>query len=285
MKAFKKILMTAIAVALPLAVSAQAQINTKKVKIADFQDKITKVVLTGNAMFDSYIKGEFNDRWRISPFEFCTMDEFETLKSSADFYFLMFTKGQFRKEAEPGLRFITLVKGGNGADSGIGDMLEIVSMPLCSAEDPSGREYDFLPVFLDIIQQYTLSSLEKDVDGYIGLGNATLNLPKARGKKIVFAREDLSSQIDEKTQAKLFNRNMSVMDSDDSDALLENTDPDTIISFTVAPTDAHNGSYCYKMLINAGTHELCYYRKHRISPKSGAGFLTEDIKRISANTK
>jgi len=160
MKAFKKILMTAIAVALPLAVSAQAQINTKKVKIADFQDKITKVVLTGNAMFDSYIKGEFNDRWRISPFEFCTMDEFETLKSSADFYFLMFTKGQFRKEAEPGLRFITLVKGGNGADSGIGDMLEIVSMPLCSAEDPSGREYDFLPVFLDIAQVLEVSTDE-----------------------------------------------------------------------------------------------------------------------------
>lgn len=285
MKALRRIILTVAAAAISLTMSAQAQINTKKVKIADFPTKTTKVVLTGNEIFDTYVKSDFNSCWRISPYEFCDLAEFDKLKTSPDYYFIMFTKGQFRKEVEPGLDFITLVKGGSGADKSIADMLEIVCIPFRSSEDPSGRESSYIPVLLDIIQKYTTDSIEKDIDGYMGLSNATINLPKAKGKKIVIADGDLSPQVDENAVKSLFNANMSVMDIDDADALLDDADPSTVISFTVAPTNPGKGSYCYKMLINAGTHELYYYRKHRISPKTGTGFLTEDIKRIANNTK
>lgn len=285
MNIIRRILLTAVTVTLSLTLSAQAQINTKKVKIADFPTKTTKVVLTGNEIFDTYIKSDVNSCWRISPYEFCDIDEFNKIKGSSDYYFLMFTKGQFRRETEPGLDFITLVKGGDGADKGLASMLEIVCVPFRSSEDPSGRESEFIPVFLDIIQKYTLDSIEKDIDGYIGLSNTSINLPKAKGKNIVFADEDLSSQIDEATKKALFNKYMSVKDIDDADALLDEADPNTVISFSIAPTNPGKGSYCYKMLINAGTHELYYYRKHRISAKAGAGFLSEDIKRIAVNTK
>ena len=56
----------------PLMAGAQAQINTKKVKISDFTEKITKVVLTGNDFYDSILKDEVKTHWRVSPYEFCT---------------------------------------------------------------------------------------------------------------------------------------------------------------------------------------------------------------------
>lgn len=285
MNTFKRLLLTAIAVSLSLTMSAQVQINTKKVKIADFTTKTTKVVLTGSEVFDSYIKNDINSCWRVSPYEFCSIEEFEKIKGSSDYYFLMFTKGQFSHETEPGLDFITLLKGGQGADKGLSSMLEVVCIPFRSSEDPSGREASFIPVFLDIIQHYSLDAIERDIDGYIGLSNYSINLPKARGKKIVFAKDDLSSQIDEATQNSLFNKNMSVMETDDADALLDAADSDTFISFSIAPANPGRGSYCYKMLINAATHELYYYRKHKISAKAGKGFLAEDVKRIAVNTK
>ena len=67
----KKIILAAVSVLVPVIMSAQAQINTKKEKIEDFTEKTTKVVLTGNMFFDQTFMEEVQNRWRISPFEFC----------------------------------------------------------------------------------------------------------------------------------------------------------------------------------------------------------------------
>jgi hypothetical protein len=39
------------------------------------------------------------------------------------------------------------------------------------------------------------------------------------------------------------------------------------------------------MLIDCESHQLYYFRKHKITKKAGAGFLIEDIKRISSARK
>ena len=133
----KKILLFFAFAIMTASAFAQAQIDTKKVKISDFTQKVTKVVLTGSALYDGVLQDEVAARWRISPYEYCTIDEFNSLKGSDKYYFLITTKGQFKKEAEPSLQFLTLVKGGSNASKGIDEMLEIVSMPISSADDPS----------------------------------------------------------------------------------------------------------------------------------------------------
>ena len=129
----KKFLVLIISAMLPLMASAQAQINTKKVKIADFTQKVTKVVLPGNAFYDGAFQEVISSRWRVSPYEFCDLSEFEKLKNSDQYYFMMMTQGQFRKETEPGIQFITLVKGGSDAAEGIDSMLEVVTVPFAAA--------------------------------------------------------------------------------------------------------------------------------------------------------
>ena len=52
------------------------------------------------------------------------------------------------------------------------------------------------------------------------------------------------------------------------------------VSYVAVPTEATPGSYCYKMLIDNQTHKLYYFKKHRITKKTGAGFLAEDLRRI-----
>lgn len=273
----KKILLFFAFAIMTASAFAQAQIDTKKVKISDFTQKVTKVVLTGSALYDGVLQDEVAARWRISPYEYCTIDEFNSLKGNDKYYFLITTKGQFKKEAEPSLQFLTLVKGGSNASKGIDEMLEIVSMPISSADDPSGRELVFLPVFLTIIQEYTLDSMDRDYSAYLGLSNYTSNISKASEKNIVFSENDIAPNV-EMGDCSSFN----VTDEDSADEMIMNNAQNTLVSYVVAPAEPVNGSFCYKMLIDAQTYELYYYRKHRISAKSGAGFLPYDIRSINA---
>lgn len=278
----KKLIILITALIMPLMAGAQAQITTKKVKIEDFTQKVTKVVLNGNPFYDTSFKDEVAARWRISPYEFCTLEEFEGLKGNDSYYFLILTQGQFRKETAPGLQFISLVKGGQGADKGIGDMLEVVSLPFASAEYPSGRELIFLPAFLDIIQNHTLEAMENDFNAYGGLSNTAQKLGKAGNMDIVISEDDLNSLVyKEMTDSE----GMTVTDEDDADSYMLDEVSGTLVSYVVAPSEPVKGSFCYKMLIDAQTHELYYYRKHKISPKAGVGFLPEDIERINKARK
>lgn len=276
----KRFIILIAAVLIPFITGAQAQINTKKVKIEDFTQKITKVVLTGNIFYDSSMEDEIAARWRVSPYEFCSVQEFEQLKGNSEYYFLLTTKGQFKKETEPGLQFLTLVKGGEKAEGGIDDMLEIVSLPIASVEEPSGRETVFLPAFLDIIQNYAADSMEKDINAYTGLSNYSLNLVETKGIPVIFAQEDLSTEITDMVKQQTFDEMMSVTDEEGADRMMTDDKERAAVSYVAVPTEATPGSYCYKMLIDNQTHKLYYFKKHRITKKTGAGFLAEDLRRI-----
>ena len=281
----KRIIIAVLAATFCITAWGQAQINTKSVKISDFTQKTTKVVLTGNDFFDSSLKDEITAIWHISPYEFCTLEEFDKLKGNDRYYFLMLIQGQFRKETAPGLQFLSLVKGGQGADKGIDEMLEVVSLPFASAEYPTGRELVFLPALLDIIQNYTLQAMENDFNAYGGLSNTVQKLSKSSGMTIVFSEDDLNSMVSKAVTDQLFDRTMILTDEDDADSYMLDNVSGTLVSYVVVPTEPMKGSYCYKMLIDAQTHELYYYRKHKISAKAGAGFLPEDIEKITKARK
>lgn len=267
---------------MPLLALAQAQIDTKRVKIGDFTQKVTKVVFTGNQFYDTCLESEIASKWHVSPYEFCSLAEFEKMKSDDNYYFLLTTKGQFKKEAEPGLTFLTLVKGGKNSEKGIDEMLEIVAFPYASAENPSGREISFLPAILDVIQNYALDSMEKDINAYTGLPNYTMNIAKSGNMRLVFADTDLSSEVTPDVKNQLFDEDVLVVEADDADEYLTKNNDNMLVSYVVAPASAKVGSYCYKMLLEPRTNKLYYFRKHKISKKVGVGFLLEDVKRITA---
>lgn len=281
----KKFLILLVAIILPLTAFAQAQITTKKIKISDFTQKTTKVVLTGNALFDAVLKEEIAARWRISPYEFCTLQEFNELKNQDSHYFLISTKGQFKTEDEPGLQFLTLVKGGADAENGLDQMLEIVSLPIASAEDPSGRELTFLPAFLMIIQQYAQDSIDHDINAYVGLTNYTKNLGTTASMAIKIAEGDLDSKMSQAAKEKYLTNGVEIIDQDAADQMLSATAPNTVISYVAAPVSGREGFYCYKMLIDTETYRLCFFRKHRISPKYGPGFTDYDLRSIAMTRK
>ena len=284
MKRFFQILAWSLAgLLLTTDIFGQAQITTRREKLKDFTSKTTKVVLTGDEFLDEALKESVAATWTVSPYEFCTNDEFQSIKTKSDFYFLMVVKGQFRRESEPGIDMLTLVKGGEGADKSINDMFEVVSFPLRPTEDPSGREFVLLPAFLKIIQDHTISLTDTEMKAYSNLG--AKDTKKLRIKRIFFWSEDFAPQVDEQTKRSLDEDILIKEDEDEVDEIFNEGTFNAVVSYVVAPSEPVNGSICYKMLIGADNHELYYFKKHKITAKNGKGFLSSDIKTIKTLRK
>jgi hypothetical protein len=266
-------------VLLPAEMFGQAQIYTRKEKLKDITAKTTKVVLSGDEMLDEAMKESIAASWTMSPYEFCSMEEFEKIKTSDKFYFLLIVKGQQRKESEPGIDLLTLVKGGEGATKSINDMLEVVTFPLRSATEPSGREFVLLPAFLTIIQDHAQSLISSEVKAYSTL--SAEDTKKLAIKRIYFSKEDFAPQVDDKTIASLDEDIIVEEDEDKVDEVFSDGTYNAVISYVVAPSEPVNGSVCYKLLIGADNHKLYWYKKHRISARSGSGFMPGDLRAIT----
>ena len=280
MKRFFKIagILMLLAVCAPAQLGAQARISTKKVKIADLSTRTTKVVLSGG-LLDNVLRSEVTARWRISPYEFCTTEEYNALKDNPDYYFLLIATSDEKQYR--GMRTLTLLKGGKPkADDPQKRPVDVASLPLCSSEFSSGRELVFLPAMLDILQDYVSKSMRSDKAGYSGFDIYAKQVRKTGIKRIFFSKEDLVPDLGDAFMAKNFDEDMIVMDEAEANQAFMDGTYNTLCSYVVAPFDPQNGDLCYKMLIDAGTHELLYFSHHRISNKNWAGFLPKDIKTI-----
>lgn len=280
-------LMLSALLLLPLTAGGQAKqatIQTRKVRLSDFPTKITKVVLAGSELFNNALQEEMARRWLASPYEFCSLAEYEALKNKPDYYFLIPASTRTKKEAEPGIVTLTLLKGGVEKDDNPEKVgFDVISIPCCSAEMPSGREFVFLPAFLDIIQRFVNEAMTSDRVSYGGLSVYSRKLLRDTGRKVVLSADDLAPGL--KEDPSWAGNGIRILDEDDADQLFSEGADNVMVGYVVAPSDPQKGAVCYKMIISADTHELCYFEKHAIKVNAPAGFLPFDLKIISLQRK
>lgn len=270
-------LLLALFVLIPVRTSGQARLNTKKINIADFGARTTKVVLGGSGMTDTALKEAVSAGWRISPFEFCSGEEYLQLKDDPDQYFLLLARSDEAKYR--GILTLTLMKGGKyGTDDTTNRPVDIASLPFRASEFPSGREMVMLPALLDIIQDYASKALVSDKAGYKGFDIYSRN-GRRDGRRILFSEGDVDPGMLEIISS---TKEVFVVEEDEADQAMYEGAPDTMVSFVVAPFSPEKGSRCYKMVIDTRSHELYYFSHHRIGAGKWAGFLKKDIRKVSA---
>ena len=268
-----------------LNIFGQGKVNTRKYILNDFTDKITQVVLTGNEVLDSGLRQEIVNWWTSSPYEFCTKDAFEELKTKDLYYFLIPAESQFEGEKEPGILFLTLVKGGPESREGIRHMHEIISLPLMAAMGGSGRELVFLGSIVKSIQEFTLDAMKSEKTAYSMDSWFNRNYAReGKMKQIYLAKDDLSENVTEKQLQRYLDEDIFLCTDEEADEVFLSGRYHALVSYTVAPLLPENkASYCYKMLFDAEEHLLYYIHKHKITEKTGSGFVADDLKRLARN--
>lgn len=279
----KKFCVTVFFLLAALSLLAQGRVNTRSYLLSDFTDKVTQVVLTGNEVLDSELRQSVVDVWTSSPFEFCTPERFQELKTQDRFYFLLTAESRFKGEENPGITFLTLVKGGPGASEGVGAMTEIISLPLASAPGGSGRELVYLGALVQTVQDFTLAAMESEKVAYGMELWVNRNFEKyGKMKQIFLSREDLSESVREKDLERYLDEDIHLVDDEEADRQYLDGGFNTLVSYTVAPLSPENGaSYCYKLLFEAHTRELYYIQRHKITERTGVGFTADDLKRMA----
>lgn len=278
-----KLLVLTLTVFLPLSAGAEGKVYTKKMHLSDFTTKTTKVVLSGGAILDAALKSEVTRCWQISPYEFCSASEYEALKEKSDYYFLHFVNNISSEGVNDGIISLSLVKGGKEKSQDPSQRrVEIITIPVAPAEFSTGREFIYLGAFLEIIQDYVEDAMQADVKAYAGLGNYNSRLATGQRRKIWLSEDDLGFEPTEAQKEKYFADRIVIADENTVDKVFRNGTRGALVSMVVAPVSASNGSWCYKMLISPDTHQLFYFRKHRISYNAWKGFQLSDIRFIAS---
>lgn len=230
-----------------LPAPGQGKVYTRKVRLGDFPTRTTKVVLAGNPFLELTLREAVAVHWRISPYEFCTPEEYDGLKNSNALYFLLPAR-------EDGLDWLILAKGGRPDEKeSLRKPFEVVRLPIASADEPSGRELVLMGAFLDIIQNFVEEAMISDKTAYGGLAESAGG--RLRGKKVL-------------------------LDPDAADAAVLAQEADALAGVVIAPGDPEDGNFCYKMLISTDTHELFLFEKCRYRTPDDARFSEGDVRRF-----
>ena len=175
-KALGKFLLVLVLAASCLPSWGQKRIYTKGYKMQDFRSKTTKVVLDAGPLGRS-IRQEVTSLWTISPYEFCTPEQYEKQKTNPDYYFL-------HTESSRGIIYLTLDKGGKSDDANdLKKPFNVVSLPVSGEQDQSGRVYIYMPAYISVIQDYADAAINSETAAYTGLKAICRGVP--RGVQVI----------------------------------------------------------------------------------------------------
>lgn len=282
------VILVLIAILTSVSVNAQPtkfadkKVPPRRENLKDLPGKVTKIVLLGdNSIMDLMIKDAVDKGWYISPFEFCSLSDFAKYKCDTNYYFLIRVKGLHRKEKEPAMEFLSLIKGNPEANKDMKKMPDILTLPLIPIGDEEGRIFSFIPSYISIIQNHIQKVIDKNLYAYLGTSFYADAINHAKDKKILFLESDFAFPETAQDLSKDFSDKAQFVTQEAMEDSISKATPATLVSLVLAPNISQKGSYCYKMLISTDSRELYYYRKHKITKKNKAGFLKEDLKRMS----
>ena len=264
---------------------AQSALFAKRTDLADFDGKTVKVVIDNHSFFNLSLENAMKENWKLCPVEFCSQEQFEELKCDTSYYFLMKVDGVFKKEREPAMEFLSLLKGGPQAEVSIENMYEVLTLPLNSIDDDGSSIVPYLGAYVNIIQTHILRVQKKKVAAVMGISWYSNRLSEIGGMKLLLNENDLSKNVTAEQAEEILGPDGSVENEDAVYEAIDSASENTLVSLCIAPQLGQQGSYCYKMLIGTDSGELFYYRKQKITGKSPKGFLADDLKKIAVYLK
>jgi hypothetical protein len=263
-----------------VALFAQKRIAPTVEQIERVMRTSTSVVLTGeNMLLDAALRSAVEKNWTITPVTFIDTAELHRTLSDANRTFLLFVGGTFRDDAtQNGYTFLNFVMGGGLEPNQLADF---VLWPVTCSGQSEDRALVFMDAFIDIIQQHlrTVQNNPKlakaDMDAY---NSAIQRLPTL---SIWIAEDDMTYDMTE-ADREGFDGHLHLVSYDAIADALERRAERTAVGLSLFPLDDRlKDTYCYNLIIACDTHELLYFKRHKVRRPQQRGFLKEEIYRLS----
>ena len=279
----KNIFIAIVMLCSPVLLTGQAPFPNKD-EIKQFGVSKTCVVLEEDpfSAFNVYIKTAVNSYWKITPFEFIEVREFNVRRLNPKYSFIVLTQTNYEKDKGSGLyNFINLLQGKNV--NKLGEMPEICAIPLSFAGE-NDLDYSYkLGAILSFMQKHAeMISEDPSLTGRKYLKYYNKFIPDVRSKTILVKQEDLVPEISTIDRIKkIYNGKIEIVTEEDIIKAIENKSPNTVILHKVGPVGEQNSGYCFKMLIGTDDANMYYYNQHVIDKSNPNGLLPADLKRLT----
>ncbi len=256
-----------------------------KDEIKQFSVSKTCVVLEDDpfSSFNAYMKDAMKDYWKVTPFEFISVKDFNVMRTKPAYSFIVLTQTNYEKDKSASLfNFINLLQG--KSVNKLGEMPEICAVPLSYAGEDDieyGYKLGAILLFMQKHAQLIMEDPSKTGRKYLKFYNE--NVPQVMNKTILVKQEDLAPEISTIERIKaIYSNKIEIVSEEDIVKAIENKTPNTVILHKVGPAgEKQNEGYCFKMLIGTDDSNMYYYNMHTIDKESPNGFLLSDLKRLA----
>lgn len=279
----KRLLFTGLMLFSVLLISAQAPFPNKD-EIKQFEASKTCVVLEDDpfSVYNSYIKDAVKSFWKVTPYEFIDVAEFNVRRLKPEYSFIVLTQTNYEKDKSNGLfNFINLLQGKKV--NKLGEMPEICAIPLSFAgEDDFDYGYKLGAILAFMQKHAQMIAADPSLTGRKYLKFYNKFIPDVKNKTILVRQEDLSPQIATMDEiSALYKNKIEIVSEEEIIKAIENKSPGVVILHKVGPAGNKSSGYCFKMLIGTDDANLYYYNQHVIDKSNPDGLLPADLKRLA----
>lgn len=252
-------------------------------EIKQFNASVTCVVLEDDpfSSYNIYIKEVVKDSWKVTPYEFISVKDFNVRRLNPAYSFIVITQTNFDADKSHGLyNFINLLQGKDV--NKLAEMPEICAIPLSFA-GVFDFEYSYkIGPILAFMQQHARQISDDPsltLRKYLKYYNK--NIPDIKDKTILVEQDDLTPEIATIEKIRKFYANkIEIVTTDEVMSSIENKRPNTIILHKVGPRGDRSSGYCFVMLLGIDDGEMYYYNLHLVDKANPDGLLPEDLKRL-----
>ena len=252
-------------------------------EIKQFKASKTCVVLEDDpfSSYNIYIKEAVKACWKITPYEFISVKDFNVRRLNPAYSFLVITQTNFDKDPSHGLyNFLNLLQGKDV--NKLAEMPEICAIPLSFAgvndliySYKLGAIVYFMQKHAQKISEDNSLTLRKYLKYY------NKNMPDIKNKTILIEQDDLTPQISTIKKIKaIYSHSIEIVTDDKITKAIEDKTPDTVILHKVGPMGDRDSGFCFIMLIGTDDSELYYYNLHMVDKANPNGLLSDDLKRL-----
>ena len=252
-------------------------------EIKQFNASKTCIVLEDDPFsnYNTAIKEVVKTCWKITPYEFISVREFNVKRLNPAYSFLVIIQTNFEKDKSHGLfNFLNLLQGKNV--NTLAEMPEICAIPLSFA-GVSDLIYSYkLGAIVSFMQKHAQKITEDPsltLRKYLKYYNK--NIPGIKNKTILVEQDDLTPEISTIARIKkIYTNKIEIVTDEEISKAIQNKTPNTVILHKVGPMGARDSGYCFIMLIGTDDSELYYYSLHLVDRANPNGLLPDDLRRL-----
>jgi len=252
-------------------------------EIKQFNASKTCIVLEDDpfSTYNTAIKEVVKTCWKITPYEFISVREFNVKRLNPAYSFLVIIQTNFEKDKSHGLfNFLNLLQGKNV--NTLAEMPEICAIPLSFA-GVSDLIYSYkLGAIVSFMQKHAQKITEDPsltLRKYLKYYNK--NIPGIKNKTILVEQDDLTPEISTIARIKkIYTNKIEIVTDEEISKAIQNKTPNTVILHKVGPMGARDSGYCFIMLIGTDDSELYYYSLHLVDRANPNGLLPDDLRRL-----